>query len=229
MSAAHAFRIARHEWRLILKEPRFLLPFLVTPLLVIGIQAFAVYISGVANGFEALAIARSLMIMLAVITPSMAVPLGADSFAGERERNTLEILLCLPVGPLTLFWGKVLGILPLPVLIGWLGQGILLAVLSSRVEIPPEGWDGFLRAFALAPAVALFFGALAAFISMGSETVRGAAQLCSLAMLLVFGVILSSTDRLYASGPFYGGVMTALLGGSALCLLLARKRFLRLP
>jgi ABC-type transport system involved in multi-copper enzyme maturation permease subunit len=229
VSAAHAFRIARHEWRLILKEPRFLLPFLITPLLVIGIQAFAVYVSGSANAFEALTIARSLMMMLAVITPSLAVPLGADSFAGERERNTLEILLCLPVGPLTLFWGKVLGILPLPILIGWLGQGILLSVLSSRVEIPPAYWEGFLRAFALAPAVALFFGSLAAFISMGSETVRGAAQLCSLAMLVVFGVILSSTDRLYAGGPFYGAVMAALLGGSALCLLLARRRFLRLP
>ena len=28
MSLAHVLRLARHEWRLILKEPRFLLPFL---------------------------------------------------------------------------------------------------------------------------------------------------------------------------------------------------------
>ena len=27
-----AFKIARHEWRLILKEPRFLLPFFITSL-----------------------------------------------------------------------------------------------------------------------------------------------------------------------------------------------------
>jgi ABC-type Na+ efflux pump permease subunit len=225
----HAFRLAAHEWRLILKEPRFLLPFLVTPLLVIGLQAFAVYLGGDASGIEPAVIARSLVLMLAVITPSMAVPLGADSFAGERERNTFEILLCLPVGPLSLFWGKVLGVLPFPVLIAWLGQGILLAVLGSRYPIPEDFWGDYLKALALAPAVGLFFSSLSAYISLGAETVRGAAQLGSLAMLALFGVVLSTSAAVYASNAYFASLMGGLLGGSALCLALARRRFLRLP
>lgn len=224
-----AFRLAAHEWRLILKEPRFLLPFLITPLLVIGLQAFAVYLGGDASGIHPAEIARSLVLMLAVITPSMAVPLGADSFAGEKERNTFEILLCLPVGTLSLFWGKVLGVLPFPVLIAWAGQGILIAVLGSRYPIPADFRGDFAKAFLLAPAVGLFFSALSAYISLGAETVRGAAQLGSLAMLALFGVVLSSTGAVYASDAWFAGLMGGLLAGAALCLALARRRFLRLP
>src|SRR3989338_6609150 len=109
-------RMARHEWRLILREPRFLVPFLITPLLLVGFQAFAVASAADGDAGDIRVVTRSLLLMLAVFAPSLAIPLGADSFAGERERNTLEVLLCLPIGMRALFWGKVLGILPLPVL-----------------------------------------------------------------------------------------------------------------
>src|SRR4051812_45570112 len=104
-----SLRIARHEWKLILKEPRFLAPFIVTPMVLLGVQIFAIF-ANPGETFETLRLARSLLLMLAVLAPSVAVPLGADSFAGEKERNTLEILLCLPVDARALFWGKVLGI-----------------------------------------------------------------------------------------------------------------------
>ncbi|HLP43016.1 MAG TPA: ABC transporter permease subunit [Fibrobacteria bacterium] len=224
-----ALRLARHEWHLILNEPRFLLPFLVSPLVLIGIQSFAVFFRGAASPSEAYVLAKTLLMMLAVLAPSMAVPLGADSFAGEKERNTLEILLCLPVGPLSLFWGKVLGILPMPVLVGWLGQGILLGVLASRVPLPPEALPELSRAFGLTPAVGLFFGAFSARVSLGAETVRGAAQLGSLGMLAVFGVVISLSGALQASAAWYAGTVAALLLGAGLCLLSARRRFLRLP
>lgn len=229
MNRSDALRLARHEWRLILKEPRFLLPFLVTPALIVGIQAFAVFFRGAASDSEALVVTRSLAMLLAVMAPSMAVPLGADSFAGERERNTLEILLCLPVGPLSLFWGKVLGILPLPVLVGWLGQGLLLTLLAWRLPIPPEYWADLAKPLALTPAVGLFFCSLAAFFSMGSETVRGAAQLCSLAMVALFAAVLGTQGLLYDSPAYFAGLLSALVIGSAACLGLARRKFLRLP
>ena len=229
MSGSHVLRLARHEWRLILKEPRFLLPFLVTPTLVLGIQGFAVFLPAAAGESEILALARSLAMMLAVLGPSMAVPLGADSFAGERERNTLEILLCLPVGPLSLFWGKVLGILPLPVLVGLAGQGLLLVLVACRMPIPAEHWAAALRPAVLTPMIGAFFCSASALFSMGSETVRGAAQLSSLAMLALFATVLGTQGRLYASQAYFAGVLAALALGSAVCLGLARRRFLRLP
>lgn len=229
MSGSQVLRLARHEWQLILKEPRFLLPFLVTPILILGIQAFAVFFHAAAAESEILSLARSLAMMLAVLGPSMAVPLGADTFAGERERNTLEILLCLPVGPLSLFWGKVLGILPLPVLVGWAGQGLLLVLTAFRMPVPAEHWVAALRPALLAPAVGAFFCSASALFSMGSETVRGAAQLSSLAMLAMFATVLGTQGRLYASTGYFAGMLAALALGSAVCLALARRRFLRLP
>lgn len=226
--SSSAIRLARHEWRLILKEPRFLLPFLVTPVLIIGIQAFAVFFRGASSPTEAVELARTLLVMLAVLAPSMAVPLGADSFAGEKERNTLEILLCLPVGPGSLFWGKVLGILPLPTLVGCLSQGVLISVLAFKVGLPPDFLAGAAKALALTPAVGFFFCSVSAFISMGAETVRGAAQLCSLVMLAIFAVVLPAAGLLYTSQPYYWGLIAGLLAGSAVCLLAARRRFFHL-
>jgi ABC-type Na+ efflux pump permease subunit len=224
-------RIARHEWRSILKEPRFLLPFLITPLLLVGLQAFAVSYSGAASasGAGAVELARSLLLMLAILSPGMAVPLGADSFAGERERNTLEILLCLPIRPLSLFWGKVLGILPIPVLVGLLGQGLLVSVLASRVPLPAGFATDLLKALGLTPAVGLFFCSVATLVSLRAETVRGAAQLGSLAMLGLIAAVLPLSGAVLASDAWYAGLLAVLLTGSGLCLALARSRFLRLP
>lgn len=231
MSMAHVLRLARHEWRLILKEPRFLLPFLVTPTLILGIQAIAVFLpaAAFAGDAEVLSLARSLAMTLAVMGPSLAVPLGADTFAGERERNTLEILLCLPVGAFSLFWGKVLGILPLPVLVGLAGQGLLLVLVGFRLDIPAEHWEAVLRPALLTPAIGAFFCSVSALLSMGAETVRGAAQLSSLAMLALFATVLGTQGRLYASAGYFAGMLAALAIGSAVCLVLARRRFLRLP
>jgi ABC-type Na+ efflux pump permease subunit len=223
-----ALRIARHEWGLILKEPRFLLPFLITPLLLVGVQGWALIMRPVDSTWETLLLARSLLLMLAVLSSSLAVPLGADSFAGERERNTFEILLCLPVAVRTLFWGKVMGVYPLPVFVGWMGQAAILILLGTHGLLLPEFLPFAVKAFVFTPALALFFCALAALISLGAETVRGAAQLTSLFMLAVFFSIMLISGRIFASPAWYYGALAALLAGAALCLQLARRRFLKL-
>jgi ABC-type Na+ efflux pump permease subunit len=216
--------IARHEWRLILKEPRFLLPFLITPLLLIGVQAFALY-ARMGTVWETLEMARALLLMLAVLAPSSAVPLGADSFAGEKERNTLEILMCLPVRMGALFWGKVLGMLPIPVLVGWIGQGIMTAMLASRGVWLPGFGITVAKAMALTPAFGLFLCALSTLLSLLSDSVRGAAQLTSLAMLALFFATTACSSALFHSASAYSGFAGGLLLASAACFLAARKRF----
>lgn len=216
--------IARHEWRLILKEPRFLLPFLITPLLLIGVQAFALY-SRMGSVWETLEMARALLLMLAVLAPSSAVPLGADSFAGEKERNTLEILMCLPVRMGALFWGKVLGTLPIPMLVGWIGQSVMTAMLLSRgVWLPGFGLT-VAKAMGLTPVFGLFLCALSTLLSLLSESVRGAAQLTSLAMLGLFFATTAFSAAFFRSSAVYFGFAGALLLASAACFLLARRRF----
>lgn len=224
----HAFRIARHEWGLVFKEPRFLFPFLVMPLLMLGLQAYTLYIQPLGSRPETLFMARNLLLMVAVLAPGAAVPLGADSFAGEKERNTLEILMCLPVEMGALFWGKVMGILPLPVLVGWLGQGAMLAMLWSKGQwLPGFGAVAF-KAMALTPLLGLFLCSLSVLFSLISESVRSAAQLTSLLMLGIFFSVTSFSGAFYASDAVFLGIASALLASSLACFLAARRRFPRM-
>jgi ABC-type transport system involved in multi-copper enzyme maturation permease subunit len=224
----HALIVARHEWRMIFKEPRFLLPFLITPVLLVGLQAFTLFVSPVGTAADTLSLSKSLLLMLAVLAPGSAVPLGADSFAGEKERNTLEILMCLPASMGSLFWGKVLGIYPAPVLVGWAGQSAIAAMLSARgYWAPGFGWE-LARAMAMTPVLGLFLCALSTLVSLISESVRSAAQITSLAMLALFFVVTSFSGSYYDSPAACFGLLGGLTLASAICFLLARRRFPRL-
>jgi ABC-type transport system involved in multi-copper enzyme maturation permease subunit len=221
-----AWRIARHEWSLILKEPRFLFLFVLTPLILLGLQAATLW-GKLGSAREILELARSLLLMLAVLAPSAAVPLGADSFAGEKERNTLEILMCLPVGMGPLFWGKIIGMLPFPIAVGWIGQGLLAAMLASRGYWDPGFGIHLAKAMALTPALALFLCALTTLLSLIAESVRSAAQLSSLAMLLLFFLAAIFSSAYLRSPAVLAGALAALTLGAAACFLAARRRFPR--
>lgn len=223
-----ALVIARHELRLIFKEPRFLLPFLITPFLLMGLQAYIVFFQPMVTVADTLALARSLLLMLAVLAPSSAVPLGADSFAGEKERNTLEILMCLPVEMGSLFWGKVLGMYPVPVLVGWLGQGVMAAMLISKGYWLPGFGADLAKAMLMTPVLGLFLCALATLFSLLSESVRGAAQLTSVVMLLIFFAVASFSPLFFRSDAVCLGFAGLLIAASAVCFLAARRRFPRL-
>ncbi len=228
MNISHVRGIALHEWRLILKEPRFLIPFLLTPLLLIGVQSFAVYFRPFGSDEETLLLARALLLMLAVLAPSASVPLGADSFAGEKERNTLEILLCLPVDLGSLFWGKVLGVYPLPVLMGWLGQCTMLTILSSRGLLSSDFIPSTIKALVLTPVVGLFLCAFATWMSLVSDSVRGATQITSLAMLGIFFAVMAGSSLIFGSWIFFAVCLMSLLFASIGCLFLARLKFPKL-
>ncbi|MEO7425687.1 MAG: ABC transporter permease [Fibrobacteria bacterium] len=223
-----ALGIARHELRLIFKEPRFLLPFLITPLLLMGLQAYTVFFQPLGSVRETLSLARSLLLMLAVLAPSSAVPLGADSFAGEKERNTLEILMCLPVEMGSLFWGKVMGMYPVPVLVGWLGQAIMAGMLLFKgFWLPGFGLD-LAKSMLLTPVLALFLCALATLLSLISESVRGAAQMTSVVMLVIFFAMTSASALFFQSNLVYLGFIAVLTAAALACFAVARKRFPKL-
>ncbi len=221
-------RMARHEWRLIFKEPRFLLPFLIMPLLVMGLQAFTVFVNPLGTVEATLTLARTLLLILAVLAPSAAVPLGADTFAGEKERNTLEILMCLPVQMGSLFWGKVMGIFPVPILVGWLAQGVMVAMLYAKGFWQPGFGSEAAKAMLMTPILGLFLCALSTLLSLISESVRSAAQLTSLAMLGIFFTVTSFSTAFFHSDLVFLGFAFGLLAASLICFLAARRRFPRL-
>ena len=83
------FHVARHEIRQILREPKFLLPFLFPPVLLVASQVLLL-----PRGVSPEVLSR-MMLFCALLIATMIVPLASDSFAGERERGSLELLLLL--------------------------------------------------------------------------------------------------------------------------------------
>ncbi len=86
------------------------------------------------------ALAVLLAAIMATLVVSMAIP---DSFAGERERHTLETLLASRLSDRAILIGKIV----LPIAVGW---GITLVVLAlSLITYNLAYWQGTFVFFAL--------------------------------------------------------------------------------
>ena len=160
--------VFRHELRLIFRDPKFWIPFVIPPVILAASQGIAVsrYGGQIMEGMEGY-----MMLLLGCLMAPMGAPLAGDSFAGERERNSLELLQLSPIAPSTLFWGKLLAILPFPVVFSLLAQS---AYWLAHPDIPAVS------------AVASILGALSAvllttafslMLSLRVKTVRAAAHI----------------------------------------------------
>lgn len=140
---------------------------MIPPVILAASQGIAVsrYGAQVMDGMESY-----MMLMLGCLMAPMAAPLAADSFAGERERNSLELLQLSPVKPAQLFWGKLLAILPFSLAFAVLVQLVYWAVHPSIT--------GASAAAAILGAVSasLLVNGFALFVSLRAKTVRAATQ-----------------------------------------------------
>lgn len=115
----------------------------------------------------------------------------ADSFAGERERHTLETLLASRLSDRAILFGKVAA----AVIYGW---GIaLVSVVLGLITINVGFWEGRLRMypldFMLAGIVLALLGATLSaaagvLVSLRASSVRQAAQTMSLAIMILLFV-----------------------------------------
>jgi len=211
--------IFRHEIRLVFREPRFWIPFLLPPIFLILMQVTVLsQFSGAASAFE-----PGMLLIIGALLATMTVTLTADSFAGERERNTLELLLCLPITLKQLFWGKLLALLPLPLLLAILAQS-LLWWLSSSMSSPIY----LLQAILYAISVCLSITGVALLVSLFAHTVRSAAQSN---VIFVLGVLLGTQalSGRYFLAPFIPWIiLPSALGLFFLLTWIALKRFERM-
>ncbi|MBR2197671.1 MAG: ABC transporter permease [Fibrobacter sp.] len=160
--------VFRHELRLIFRDPKFWIPFVIPPVILAASQGIAVsrYGGQIMEGMEGY-----MMLLLGCLMAPMGAPLAGDSFAGERERNSLELLQLSPIKPSTLFWGKMLAILPFPVVFSLLAQSAYwfahpdISAVSAVASIL-----GALSAVLLTTAFSLM-------LSLRVKTVRAAAHI----------------------------------------------------
>lgn len=134
-----------------------------------------------AQGSAANLTGPSLVTLVSLLVPLVALVLGHDAVVGERERNTLGLLLSLPVSKLEVVASKFLGRL--------LALGGAVAIgLGGAIAVAPRGEGGVLAALFLPT---LLLGA--AFLSLGvlisavvKRQLSGASAVVATWFLLVF-------------------------------------------
>ncbi len=209
--------VFKHELRLIFRDPKFWIPFIIPPVILAASQGIAVsrYGGQIMEGMEGY-----MMLLLGCLMAPMGAPLAGDSFAGERERNSLELLQLSPIKPSTLFWGKLLAILPFPVVFSLLAQSAYwLAHPDVSTVAAVASILGALSAVLLTTAFSLM-------LSLRVKTVRAASHI---SLFLVIPLLLA-VQVFYET--FLAGVLFpifTLLGSVLVSLgasLLALRRFL---
>lgn len=137
-----------------------------------------------------------------VIPVALTPAVAADSFVGERERNSLEPLLAAPIGVGHVLFGKLVAALIPSVLGTWLGVLVFWALtlvsrspLYPRVLIADPDW--LFSLVVVTPLVSLFTAGVAALISTRVSGYRVAYQLNGLIVLPVVLVLIPATAFLF--------------------------------
>ncbi|SHK70657.1 ABC-2 type transporter [Fibrobacter sp. UWT2] len=186
--------------RLIFRDPRFWIPFIIPPVILAASQAIAVsrYGGQIMQGMEGY-----MMLLLGCLMAPMGSPLAADSFAGERERNSLELLQLSPIAPVKLFWGKLLAVLPFPVAFSLLAE---FAYWFSHPEISTTvAMASILGAF----SAVLLTTSFSLMLSLRVKTVRAAAHL-SLFVVVPLLLLVQLGHEAFLQGLFVPSVFFVL-------------------
>ena len=146
----------------------------------------------------------------------------SDSFAGERERNTLETLLTAPLKDHELLLGKALTPFVPALLITWVSFGVLTAGISRMLNphflspvFPDRVWN--LSMFVLVPLFLAGTVLAEILISCRASSVKSAAALNMLLSFPVLGAMLlqSTGFVLFSSGtlPWIAALLTLVDAG----------------
>jgi uncharacterized membrane protein SpoIIM required for sporulation len=120
-----------------------------------------------------------LLMIVGFFPISFSLIIALESFVGEKERNSLEPILSMPVSDLELYLGKMLSSLLLPLLASYLGITVFLMtrLFTSPAWVPPL--DLTILMFLLNTAEALVMVSGAVVVSSQTTSVRAANLLAS--------------------------------------------------
>lgn len=234
------WREIRRNWQIVL--PIVVVPLMISvflPVIVTVIPSIAATQGGSLNGFETLIenLPNHIQQQLAGMTEQqvtiyilaiyffapffLIIPLmasgviAADSFAGEKERKTIEALLATPISDGELFLGKML-VSFIPSMIVTI---ISFAVYTTIFDVMAYGIfngilllptiDWILLIFGLAPTVALASIGLTVMVSAKVKGVREAQQISVVLLIPVLALVFGQVAGAIIFGPM---VILALTG-----------------
>jgi uncharacterized membrane protein SpoIIM required for sporulation len=206
MSMSAIRTIARREvsdtltdWRIL--APMFILAFIL-PEILIAAANFAINFVGDPNLIARLV--PFVMLLVGFIPASFSLITALEAFVGERERNSLEALLAMPISDRTLYLGKLLSSLLPPLLSSYTAMSVF--ALSLRAFHPELFFGGLtidylILAFLLISAKAVVMVASAVIISSHTTSIRAANLLASFVLLPTASVIQLEAILIISRGP----------------------------
>jgi ABC-2 type transport system permease protein len=154
----------------------------------------------------------------------LAITAAADSFAGERERHTLETLLASRLPDRAILWGKVLGIVGYAW--GTIALLLVLGLVTVNVAYGREGllcYEPGLAAVALGLSLLLACSAtgVGVLVSLRAPTVRQAQQTLSAGLIVILLLAYSPVYALRLLPALWRERIGRLLAGASLSQLAA--------
>jgi len=144
-----------------------------------------------------------LFLIIPVLVSSV---IASNSFAGEKERKTIEGLLYTPVTDKELIIGKILFSLVPAVIISWLCfiiysviVNVLCFKLFHNIFFPTPTW--IIMMLGLVPAISFISLALIIFVSQKANSVWEAQQISVVLILPVLGLVLSQAAGVMYMSP----------------------------
>ncbi len=186
--APPALVIARRELAETLSDWRVLLPL---GLLTLGLPAVLVAATGWALGFVASAEVLGRLVpfvglLVGFVPASFALITAIESFVGERERNSLEALLAMPLDDRQLYTGKLLAALLAPLAGSLAAMGVFLGLVRL---VHPALYAAGMTLEVLVQII-LMLGAICVLMVAGAVVISTHTGSVRAATLLASGVLL---------------------------------------
>ncbi len=144
-SLSTAFIITRRELRDSLRDWRIVVPIMILTLIFPFLMDFTATAArnfviryGGANAIIAERLNPFLLMIVGFFPISFSLVIALETFVGEKERNSLEPLLSMPISDGELYLGKMLAALLLPLLASYLGITVYLVGLFLTLGWLPE-------------------------------------------------------------------------------------------
>ncbi|MBK9715531.1 MAG: stage II sporulation protein M [Kouleothrix sp.] len=175
------------DWRIL--APMFILAFLL-PLILVSAAGFAIRFIDDVNTVPLLV--PFVMLLVGFIPASFSLITALESIVGERERNSLEALLSMPISDNDLYLGKLVSSLLPPLLSAYTAMGVF--ALALRLGYPDLFERGLTLEYIvvvtlLITAKALVMVASAVIISSHTTSIRAANLLASFVLLPTASVV----------------------------------------
>jgi uncharacterized membrane protein SpoIIM required for sporulation/ABC-type transport system involved in multi-copper enzyme maturation permease subunit len=187
------------DWRIL--APMFILAFIL-PEMLIAAANFAINFIGDPNTVARLV--PFVMLLVGFIPASFSLITALEAFVGERERNSLEALLAMPISDRTLYLGKLISSLLPPLLSSYTAMSVF--AISLRMLHPDLFFGGLtteflVLGFLLISAKALVMVASAVIISSHTTSIRAANLLASFVLLPTASVVQIEAILIISRGP----------------------------